>query len=160
MRRLNTLPCRTGTPATRTATAGSITSSPSGARPRAATPKYPGPRWRPAQPSPGSTPASSCKGTTRSASSTRWPWSNNYQQADTGTKMIHLGKKHPQHHSLPRESPPARGRNTYRGLVKIMPTATGARNFTPVRFPAHRRQVWRAHRPLHRGAEPHRPARA
>ena len=34
--------------------------------------RSPGPRWRPARPSPGSTRASSCRATTRSASSTRW----------------------------------------------------------------------------------------
>ena len=34
----------------------------------------------------------SCRATTRSASSTRWRSRNNHQQADTGTKMIHIGK--------------------------------------------------------------------
>ena len=45
---------------------------PSGARPRP-TPRSPGRRWRPARPSPGSTRAASCRATTPSASSTRWP---------------------------------------------------------------------------------------
>ena len=41
--------------------------------PRPATRRFPGRRWRPARRSPGNTPAASCRATTRSASSTRWP---------------------------------------------------------------------------------------
>ena len=54
---------------------------------------------------------------------------NNYQQADTGTKMTHIGKN-------TRSTIVAKGisaghaNNTYRGQVKIMPSATNARNFT------------------------------
>jgi Fe-S cluster assembly protein SufB len=54
---------------------------------------------------------------------------NNYQQADTGTKMIHIGKN-------TRSTIVAKGisagqaENTYRGLVRIMPGAENARNYT------------------------------
>ena len=54
---------------------------------------------------------------------------NNFQQADTGTKMIHIGKN-------TRSTIVAKGisageaQNTYRGMVKIMPSASNARNFT------------------------------
>ena len=57
----------------RTARAASTTSSPSAAPAAAATPRSPGPRWRPVRRSPGSTRAASCRATTRSASSTRSP---------------------------------------------------------------------------------------
>ena len=54
---------------------------------------------------------------------------NNYQQADTGTKMIHLGKN-TKSTIVAKGISAGRGQNTYRGLVKIMPAASGARNFT------------------------------
>jgi Fe-S cluster assembly protein SufB len=54
---------------------------------------------------------------------------NNYQQADTGTKMIHIG---PDTRStiISKGISAGHGQNTYRGLVKILPSAQGARNFT------------------------------
>jgi Fe-S cluster assembly protein SufB len=54
---------------------------------------------------------------------------NNYQQADTGTKMIHLGKN-TRSTVVSKGISAGRGQNTYRGLVKIMKNATGARNYT------------------------------
>ncbi|MDO8611437.1 MAG: Fe-S cluster assembly protein SufB, partial [Dehalococcoidia bacterium] len=54
---------------------------------------------------------------------------NNYQQADTGTKMIHMGKN-TRSTIVAKGISAGHGQNTYRGLVRIMPTATGARNFT------------------------------
>jgi Fe-S cluster assembly protein SufB len=54
---------------------------------------------------------------------------NNYQQADTGTKMIHIGE-HTKSRIVSKGISAGRSDNTYRGLVKIMPAATGARNFT------------------------------
>ncbi len=54
---------------------------------------------------------------------------NNYQQADTGTKMIHVGKN-TKSTIVSKGISAGHGENTYRGLVKIMPSATGARNFT------------------------------
>lgn len=52
-----------------------------------------------------------------------------HQQADTGTKMIHLGP-HTRSTILSKGISAGYGQNTYRGLVRIMPKATNARNFT------------------------------
>ena len=54
---------------------------------------------------------------------------NNYQQADTGTKMIHIGSN-TRSTIVAKGISAGHGQNTYRGLVKIMPSAAGARNFT------------------------------
>ncbi|HEY4054829.1 MAG TPA: Fe-S cluster assembly protein SufB, partial [Terriglobales bacterium] len=54
---------------------------------------------------------------------------NNYQQADTGTKMIHLGKN-TRSTIVAKGISAGHGQNTYRGQVKIMKGATGARNYT------------------------------
>jgi len=54
---------------------------------------------------------------------------NNYQQADTGTKMIHMGKN-TKSTIISKGISAGHGQNTYRGQVKIMKGATGARNYT------------------------------
>ncbi len=54
---------------------------------------------------------------------------NNYQQADTGTKMIHLGK-HTKSTIISKGVSAGRSQNSYRGLVKVPNGATGARNFS------------------------------
>jgi Fe-S cluster assembly protein SufB len=54
---------------------------------------------------------------------------NNRQQADTGTKMIHIGKN-TRSTIVSKGISAGYGQNTYRGLVKIMKGATGARNYT------------------------------
>src|SRR6267378_276018 len=54
---------------------------------------------------------------------------NNYQQADTGTKMIHIGKN-TRSTILSKGISAGHGQNTYRGLVKIQKGATGSRNYT------------------------------
>ena len=54
---------------------------------------------------------------------------NNYQQADTGTKMIHLGKN-TRSTIISKGISAGHGQNTYRGLVRIMPGAAGARNYS------------------------------
>jgi Fe-S cluster assembly protein SufB len=54
---------------------------------------------------------------------------NHYQQADTGTKMIHVGKN-TRSNIVSKGISAGHAQNTYRGLVKIMPSAEGARNFT------------------------------
>ena len=54
---------------------------------------------------------------------------NNYQQADTGTKMIHLGKN-TRSTIVSKGISAGHGQNTYRGLVKILKGAAGARNYT------------------------------
>ncbi|HXO45326.1 MAG TPA: Fe-S cluster assembly protein SufB [Candidatus Cybelea sp.] len=54
---------------------------------------------------------------------------NNYQQADTGTKMIHIGKN-TRSTIVSKGISAGHGQNTYRGQVKIMKDAAGARNYT------------------------------
>ena len=54
---------------------------------------------------------------------------NNYQQADTGTKMIHLGRN-TRSTIVSKGISAGHGQNAYRGLVKIMKNAEGARNHT------------------------------
>jgi len=54
---------------------------------------------------------------------------NNRQQADTGTKMIHIGKN-TRSTIVTKGISAGHGQNTYRGQVKIMKSATGARNYT------------------------------
>ncbi len=55
--------------------------------------------------------------------------SNNMQQADTGTKMIHLGKN-TSSRIVSKGISAGKGQQTYRGLVSVMPNATNAKNFT------------------------------
>ena len=52
-----------------------------------------------------------------------------HQQADTGTKMIHIGKN-TKSTIISKGISAGHSQNSYRGLVKTMPTATNARNFT------------------------------
>ena len=54
---------------------------------------------------------------------------NNYMQADTGTKMIHIGKN-TKSTIISKGISAEKSQNVYRGLVKIMPSATGARNYS------------------------------
>jgi Fe-S cluster assembly protein SufB len=54
---------------------------------------------------------------------------NNYQQADTGTKMIHIGKN-TKSTVVSKGISAGHGQNTYRGMVKILKGAKGARNYT------------------------------
>jgi Fe-S cluster assembly protein SufB len=54
---------------------------------------------------------------------------NNRQQADTGTKMVHLGKN-TKSTIISKGISAGRGQNTYRGLVRVNKTAQNARNFT------------------------------
>ena len=53
----------------------------------------------------------------------------NRQQADTGTKMIHLGKN-TRSTIISKGISAGHGNNTYRGLVKVLPRAAGSRNYT------------------------------
>ena len=55
--------------------------------------------------------------------------SNNYQQADTGTKMIHMGKN-TKSTIISKGISAGRGQNTYRGGVKIMKNADNSRNYS------------------------------
>jgi len=54
---------------------------------------------------------------------------NNYQQADTGTKMIHMGKN-TRSTIISKGISAGHGQNSYRGLVKVLKGATGARNYS------------------------------
>src|SRR5205809_5139888 len=54
---------------------------------------------------------------------------NNRQQADTGTKMIHIGRN-TSSTIISKGISAGRGQNTYRGLVRVQPRAQGARNYT------------------------------
>jgi Fe-S cluster assembly protein SufB len=54
---------------------------------------------------------------------------NNHQQADTGTKMIHIGRN-TKSNIVSKGISAGHGNNSYRGRVKVMPKAEGARNYT------------------------------
>ncbi len=54
---------------------------------------------------------------------------NNYQQADTGTKMIHIGKN-TSSTIISKGISAGKAQNTYRGLVKVLKSAENARNYT------------------------------
>jgi Fe-S cluster assembly protein SufB len=54
---------------------------------------------------------------------------NNFQQADTGTKMIHIGKN-TKSTIVSKGISAGRGQNSYRGMVKILKGADGARNYS------------------------------
>ena len=54
---------------------------------------------------------------------------NNFQQADTGSKMIHLGRN-TSSRIIAKGISAGKSQSTYRGLVKMMPKADGGRNFT------------------------------
>ena len=54
---------------------------------------------------------------------------NNRQQADTGTKMVHLGRD-TKSTIIAKGISAGRSQSSYRGLVRVSPAATGARNFT------------------------------
>ena len=54
---------------------------------------------------------------------------NNYQQADTGTKMVHLGKN-TKSTIISKGISAGKSQNSYRGLVQVHPRATNARNFS------------------------------
>jgi Fe-S cluster assembly protein SufB len=54
---------------------------------------------------------------------------NNFQQADTGTKMVHIGKN-TKSTIVSKGISAGRGQNSYRGLVKVLKSAENARNFS------------------------------
>ena len=77
---------------------------------------------------------------------------NNMQQADTGTKMIHLGKN-TRSTIVSKGISAGKGQNTYRGQVRIAKKADGRPQLLAVRLAAHRRQVRRAHVPVSRNRQ-------
>jgi Fe-S cluster assembly protein SufB len=54
---------------------------------------------------------------------------NHYQQADTGTKMMHIGKN-TKSTIISKGISAGKSNNSYRGLVKVLPKAANARNFS------------------------------
>ena len=85
--------------------------------------------------------------------------SNGYQQVDSGTKMIHLGKNTTSR-IISKGIAAGHSNNTYRGLVTAHRRATGARNFTNCDFAADRSPLRRTHGAVHRGEELLRRVRA
>ena len=84
---------------------------------------------------------------------------NNYQQADTGTKMIHIGRN-TKSTIVSKGISAGHAENTYRGLVKILPSAAGARNFTQCDSLLMGGEMRGAHLPVHGGQESDRDGRA
>ena len=74
---------------------------------------------------------------------------NGRQLADTGTKMIHIGKN-TRSTIVSKGISAGQGQNTYRGLVKVLKGASNSRNFTQCDSDADRQQVRRPHRAVHR----------
>jgi Fe-S cluster assembly protein SufB len=78
---------------------------------------------------------------------------NGRQQADTGTKMIHLGKN-TRSRIISKGISAGKSSNTYRGLVSAHAKAVGRAQFHTMRLAADRRSVRRTHRALHRNRTP------
>ena len=145
-------PCRTGTPATRTARAASTTSSPSAAPAAARTRKI---TWTQVETGSAITwkyPSCILQGDDSVGEFYSVALTNNKQQADTGTKMIHIGKN-TRSTIVSKGISAGNGQNTYRGLVKILKGADERAQLLAVRLAADRRPVRRAHVPVHRGQE-------
>jgi hypothetical protein len=77
---------------------------------------------------------------------------NNAQQADTGTKMVHLGKR-TKSRIVSKGISAGRAQNTYRGPGQHAPQGQGQPQLHPVRQSSDRRQMRGAHRALHRSAQ-------
>ena len=84
---------------------------------------------------------------------------NHYQQADTGTKMIHLGEN-TRSRIISKGIRAGKAQNTYRGLVSVYGKAKNARNYHPVRLAADRRRMRRPYRALYRKPQSHGAHRA
>ena len=80
---------------------------------------------------------------------------NNHQQADTGTKMIHIGKN-TRSTIISKGISAGHGQNTYRGHGEDPEERRGRAQLFPMRFAADGRPVRRAHVSLHRSAKHHR----
>ena len=84
---------------------------------------------------------------------------NNRQQADTGTKMIHIGKN-TKSTIVSKGISAGRGQNTYRGLVKILKGAANSRNYTQCDSLLLGDQCGAHTFAVHRSAQHHQPGRA
>jgi len=79
---------------------------------------------------------------------------NNCQQADTGTKMIHIGED-TSSTIISKGISAGRGQNAYRGLVKVLKGAKKCEKLFAVRFVTHGGSVWCAYFSLRRGQKSH-----
>ena len=84
---------------------------------------------------------------------------NNHQQADTGTKMIHIGRN-TKSTIVSKGISAGEGNNSYRGRVQVLPKADGRAQLHAVRLDARRQPLRRAHVPVHRGRQQHGDRRA
>ena len=159
MPRSNIRPCRTGIRATRTARAASTISSPSAAIAAGARSKI---SWTQVETGSAITwkyPSCILRGDDSRGEFYSIAISNGYQQVDTGTKMIHLGKN-TSSRIISKGIAAGHSNNTYRGLVSAHRQGDERAQLHPVRLAADRRQMRRAHRALYRGEERLRAVRA
>ena len=84
---------------------------------------------------------------------------NNRQQADTGTKMLHVGRN-TRSRVIAKGVSAGRSQSTYRGRIRVNPMAHGARNYTQCDSLLIGDECAAPHRSLYRGAQPERPGRA
>ena len=73
---------------------------------------------------------------------------NNFQQADTGTKMIHIGKN-TKSTIISKGVSAGKSQNSYRGLVKISPMAENARNFSQCDSLFDGKRLWSSYIPIY-----------
>ena len=99
-----------------------------------------GPRWRPARRSPGNIRPASCAGDDSVGEFYSVAMTNNCQQADTGTKMIHLGSEHQLARSSPRASAPGRSQQHLSRPGAVLPQGDERAQLHPVRLAADRRR--------------------
>ena len=96
---------------------------------RASIQKYPGHRLKPVLQLPGNIRVCILKGDNSVGEFYSVAVTNNYQQADTGTKMIHIGKN-TKSRIVSKGISAGVSNNSYRGLVKVGKNAENARNFS------------------------------
>ncbi len=152
-RRSSIPPCRTGIPATRKARAASTTSSPSAASAWASTRKI---SWTQVETGSAITwkyPSCILLGDNSVGEFYSVALTNNYQQADTGTKMIHIGKN-TRSTIVSKGISAGHGQNTYRGAGEDPERRHRRAQLFAMRFAAAGRQVRRAHVPVS-GSEEH-----
>ena len=148
--------CRTGTRATRKAAAASTTSSPSAAPAVARESRS---RWTQVETGSAITwkyPSCVLQGDDSVGEFYSVAVTNNCQQADTGTKMIHIGKRHEEHHRLQGHQRRAGPTTPIAAWCACCRRRVGRAQLHAVRQPADRRPVRRAYRALYREPQPDR----
>ena len=151
--RSNTARCRTGIRAMPKAAAASTTSSPSAAPAAARGAKI---SWTQVETGSAITwkyPSCVLEGDDSVGEFYSVAVTNNRQQADTGTKMIHIGRN-TRRTIVSKGISAGRSDNTYRGLVRIVPQRGGRAQPHAMRLAADRRPVRRAYRALYRKPQP------